>query len=63
MFGVDSPRLLGSRPAVLAATLPSNKFYLLYSALCLEILFQPALGPQQLAIWLCKDSVIRHYSC
>ena len=30
MFGLDSPRLLGSWPAVLAATLPSNKFYLLY---------------------------------
>ena len=30
MFRLNSPRLLGSRPAVLAATLPSNKFYLLY---------------------------------
>ena len=34
MFGLDSPRLLGSRPAVLAATLPSNKFYLLYILPC-----------------------------
>ena len=30
MFRLDSPRLLGSRPSVLAAPLPSNKFYLLY---------------------------------
>ena len=30
MFGLDSPRLLGSLPVVMAATLPSNKFYLLY---------------------------------
>ena len=28
MFGHDSPRLPGIRPVVLAATLPSNKFYL-----------------------------------
>ena len=30
MFGLNSPRLLESQPAVLAAMLPSNKFYLLY---------------------------------
>ena len=30
MFRLNSPRLLGSQPAVLAVTLPSNKFYLLY---------------------------------
>ena len=34
MFGLDSPKLLGSRPAVLAVTLPSNKFYLLYVLPC-----------------------------
>ena len=34
MFGLYSPRLLGSRPAVLAATLTSNKFYLLYILPC-----------------------------
>ena len=34
MFRLGSPRLLGSRPAVLAATLPSNKFYLLYILPC-----------------------------
>ena len=34
MFGLDSPRPLGSWPAVLAVTLPSNKFYLLYSLPC-----------------------------
>ena len=34
MFGLDSPRLLGSRPALLAVTLPSNKFYLLYILPC-----------------------------
>ena len=31
---LDSPRLLGSRPTVLVATLPSNKFYLLYVLPC-----------------------------
>ena len=34
MFRLDSPRLLGSRPAVLAATLPANKFYILYILPC-----------------------------
>ena len=34
MFGLDSPRLLGSRPAGLAVTLLSNKFYLLYILPC-----------------------------
>ena len=34
MFGLDSPRLLGSWTTVLAATLPSNKFYLLYILPC-----------------------------
>ena len=34
MIGLDSPRLLGSRPSVLAATLPSNKFCLLYILPC-----------------------------
>ena len=34
MFGLDSPRLLGSWPAVLAATLPSNKFCLPYILPC-----------------------------
>ena len=48
MFGLDSPRLLGSWAAVRAATLPSNKFYLLYILPCVEILFQPAYGPQHL---------------
>ena len=34
MFGLDPRRLLGSLPAVLAATLPSNKFCLLYILPC-----------------------------
>ena len=34
MFRVGSPRLLGSRPAVLAATVPSNKFHPLYVLPC-----------------------------
>ena len=43
MFMVDFPWLPGSRPAVLAAKTLSSS----HSALCLEILFQPALGPRQ----------------
>ena len=48
MFGLDSPRLLGSRPAVLAATLPSNKFYLLYILPCVWKLAYVRASPRLL---------------
>ena len=44
MFGLNSPRLLGSRPAVLAASLPSNKFYLLYILPCVWKFFSNPLS-------------------
>ena len=55
MFGLDSPGLLGSRPALLAATLPSNKFYLLYILPCVWKFFSnPRLDHDKRDSSMCK---------